>query len=121
MRWISKVFALLVLITVTTASQSGPTDSFVVSAKLTNAGRTFGEPNAVVLANAPATVEVAGSDGYTLMVTVSDITANQIQVVANLDSPHGSMAPTIVVRPDEAASVRVGELGLEVTVRRRGG
>ncbi|MFL6585710.1 MAG: hypothetical protein ACJ8GV_02335 [Luteimonas sp.] len=121
MQILVKVLALLALAVSSAAGQADPTDAFAVSAKLTSAGQTFAEPSAVVLAGSPASIEVAGSDGYTLVVTVSEIAGDQIRIAADLDSSHGSMAPTIVVRPGEPASVWVGDLGLELTVRRSGG
>lgn len=121
MQMLVKFLALLALVTSSAASQPGPVASFAVSAKLMSAGQTFAEPQALVLADSPATIEVAGSDGYTFLVIVSDIAADQIRVVADLESSHGSMTPIIFVRPGEPASVWVGDLGLELTVERSGG
>jgi hypothetical protein len=93
---------------------------FAVSAELSHQGKAFGAPSAVVREGEPATVEVSGADGYRLGFTVRELAANEIEVVATVDSPHGRMAPTVVVRPGVPASIDVGEIGLKLTVNRSG-
>jgi len=116
-----KILAVLALSASATSGPASPPNSYAVSAKLTHAGQSFAEPSAIVLAGKPASIEVSGPDGYKLTLTVSDIAAREIQVVANLDSSHGSMAPTVIVRPGQPASVSIGDLGLELTVSRSDG
>lgn len=103
------------------SSLAAASDSYKVSVKLSHAGNSFSEPSAVVLADKPASIEVSGTDGYKLTLTVTDLAVDQIQVVASLDSAHGSMEPTVVVRPDQPATISVGDLSLELTVGRSGG
>lgn len=111
-----KILAVVVLTALAGSASATSPDTFAVSAKLTHGDHAFAEPSAVVLAGTPATLEVSGADGYKLTLTVSEISADEIQVAADLESSHGSMAPTLVVRPGQVASVSVGELGLELTV-----
>ena len=118
MRVWPKITTILVLCLSAGLSFASPPDSYQVSAKLTRAGQTFAAPSAVVLANKPASLEVTGPDGYKLTLTVTDLAPDKIQVAAHLDSAYGSMAPTVVVRPDKSASVSIGDLGLELTVSR---
>jgi hypothetical protein len=103
------------------SSFASPPGSYEVSAKLSHAGKTFGAPSATVQADKPADIEVSGADGYKLTLTITDLAPDEIQVTANLDSSHGSMAPTVVVRPGQLASVSIGDLGLDLTVSRNGG
>ncbi|WP_162615842.1 hypothetical protein [Solilutibacter oculi] len=121
MRIWSKIIATLVLCLPASLSFASPPGSYEVSAKLTHGGQAFAAPSAVVLANKPASIEVTGPDGYKLTLTVTDLAPDKIQVAAHLDSAYGSMAPTVVVRPDKSASVSVGDLGLELTVSRGDG
>ena len=100
---------------------ASPPGSYDVSAKLLHAGKSFATPSATVGADKPASIEVSGVDGYKLTLTVTDLAPDKIQVAANLDSSHGSMAPTVVVHPGQPANVSVGDLGLELTVNRSGG
>ena len=120
MRMLPMIFTALALCAPAGLSFAGPPGAYEVSAKLMHAGQPFATPNAVVLADKPASIGVTGPGGYKLMLTVTDIAPDKIQVAASLDSSHGSMAPTVVVRPGRPASVSVGELGLELTVRRSG-
>ena len=103
------------------SSIAAAASSYEVSATLSHAGKAFASPSATVLGDQPATIQVSGKDGYKLTLIVTDVSADEIKVVASLDSSHGSMAPTVVVRPDQAAAVSVGDLGLKLTVRRSGG
>ncbi|RYG85939.1 MAG: hypothetical protein EON59_11135 [Alphaproteobacteria bacterium] len=111
-----RVLGVLALSTYANAASAEPPDSFAVSTNLTYAGRSFARPSIVVLADKPATIEVPGAGGYKLTLTVSELDTHEIKVVAKLDSSHGSMAPTVVVRPGRPASASVGDLGLALTV-----
>jgi len=113
--------ALAALCLWSASSVAAAAASYEVSATISHAGKSFASPSATVLADQPATIQVSGKDGYKLTLIVTDMTADEIKVVATLDSSHGSMAPTVVVRPDQAAAVSVGDLGLKLTVRRSGG
>lgn len=121
MRVCLSILTTLALCVSASLSFAGPPGTYEVSAKLTHAGQPFAEPSAVVRANTPASIEVAGPNGYKLTLTVTDMAPDKIQVAADLDSPHGSMAPTVIVRPGQPASVSVGNLGLELTVSRDDG
>ena len=116
-----KSIATIALCLLANLSLANPPGSYAVSARLTHAGQAFAAPSAVVLANKPASIEVTGPDGYKLTLTVTDLAPDKIQIAAHLDSSHGSIAPTVVVRPDKPASVSIGDLGLELTVSRRDG
>ena len=116
-----KIIAILALCLPASLSLANQPGSYAVSAKLTHAGQSFAAPTAVVLANKPASIEVSGPDGYKLTLTVTDLAPDQIQIAAQVDSLRGSMAPTVVVRPDTPARVSVGDLGLELTVSRSDG
>ena len=121
MRIWPKIIVSLALGLLASLSFANPPSSYAVSAKLMQAGQTFAVPSAVVLANKPASIEVTGPDGYKLTLTITELAPDKIQVAAYVDSSHGSMAPTVVVRPDKPASVSVGDLGLELTVSRGDG
>jgi len=122
MRIRSKLFVALIAFCLCAASSiAAAAASYEVSATLSHSGRSFASPSATVLADKPATIQVSGKDGYKLTLIVTDIAADEIKVVASVDSSHGSMAPTVVVRPDQPATVSVGDLGLKLTVRRSGG
>ncbi len=95
-------------------------ESYTVTATLLHNGKAFGEPTAIVKGDTPATVEVSGTDGYKLSLTVSDLASDQIRVSAKVDSSHGAMEPVLVVRPAKPATVTVGDLALTVTVVRGG-
>lgn len=117
-----KLFAALLALSLSVTSCFAATPApYEVSVTLSHAGKSFASPSAVVQAGKPASIEVTGTDGYKLTFTVSDLTPDTIKVVASLASSYGSMAPTVVVRPDQPARVAVGDLGLEITVRRGGG
>ncbi len=106
----------LALVLASTASAAPAT--YAVEAQLSHKGHVFASPSAVVQEGVPATLEVTGPDGYRLVLTVTGQSADALALAATLDSPRGHMAPTLVVRPDQEGSIRVGELGLAVTVHR---
>ena len=96
-------------------------DSYEVSATLSHAGKPFAAPSAIVKSGQPASIESSGADGYKITLTVTDAGPDKIQVIARVTSRHGSMAPTVTVQPEKPAKVAVGDLGLELVVRPRGG
>ena len=113
--------AILACLVFAFPSLAAAADSYRVSATVSHSGKWVAAPSAVVLADKPASIEVPGDDGYTLAFTVTDLEADKIQIAVNLESAHGSMAPTMVIHPDKPATVSVGDLSLEVTVGRSGG
>ena len=115
------VLALVFLSALSVPVAAAASGSYRVSATLAHAGEAFAAPVAVVRADEEARVEVSGENGYSFAFTVTDLAADRIQVAAALDSGHGSMDPTVVVRPDTPATVSVGDLSLEITVSRTGG
>ena len=115
------VFALATLSALAFSNFASASDSYTVSATLSHAGESFASPTAIVRANEEARVAVSGDNGYELTFTVTDLAPDQLQVVATVTSEHGSMDPTVIVRPDTPATVSVGHLSLEITVSRSGG
>jgi len=95
-------------------------DTYKVTANLSHNGKSFGEPAAVVRADALASVEVAGPDAYKLEFTVTDVAKDEIKVAATLDSSYGTIAPVVIVKPGQPATVTVGDLSLTLTVDRTG-
>jgi hypothetical protein len=100
----------------TTASAAPAT--WAVEAQLIHKDHVFATPSAVVQDGVPATLEVTGPDGYRLAFIVTSQSADAVALAARLDSPRGNMAPTLVLRPDQPGSIRVGDLTLAVTVHR---
>ena len=94
---------------------------YAVSAQLSHQGEVFASPSAVVSEGEPATIEVAGADGYRLVLTVKEVDADRIEVAASLDSARGSMTPNVVVEPGATARVQAGDVGLALVVRRSNG
>lgn len=113
-----RVHVLLALLTATALASFGASASgrYVVSAELSHQGDVFASPVVTVEAGAPATVRVSGSDAFTLTIEAKGSGAGRIQVAASVDSKQGVMAPTMLVEPGVPASVRVGDLGLTLTV-----
>ena len=94
--------------------------TYAVSAELLRDGKSFAAPSVVVRNGEPATLHVSGCDEFTLTLTVNGLNAEKIEVATSVDSRHGSLAPTVVVEPGVPATVTVGDLGLRLTVNRRG-
>ena len=95
-------------------------DLYKVSASLAYKDKPFGTPSAIVKSDTPASVEMTGPSGYKLSFTVTDLAPDQIKVATSLDSTHGALAPTVVVRPGQPATVSVGDLSLTLKVDRAG-
>ena len=95
-------------------------DQYKVSASLAFKDKPFATPSALVKSDTPASVEMAGPSGYKLSFTVTDLAPDQIKVATSLSSAHGALAPTVVVRPGQPATVSVGDLSLTLTVDRAG-
>ena len=115
----SRLAVLVVLLL--SAFGTAASERYSVSAELTHQGKAFAAPSMVVRQGEPATVEVSGANGYRLALTVRDSTAGKIEVAAAVESAHGAMAPTVVVKPGVPASVTVGDLGIKLTVDRSDG
>lgn len=114
------MFSAIPLLALSVSFPAHASGLFAVSAELSHQGKVFAAPSAVVREGEPASVEASGADPYRLGFTVRELAANEIEVVATVDSPHGMMAPTVVVRPAVPASIDVGDIGLKLTVKRSG-
>jgi hypothetical protein len=121
MRIFLTFFIMTLALLASEASQAVQPAAYQVSATLSHAGQPFAAPRVSVQEGKPARIEVAGAEGYTFTVTVTDLAPDRIKVAATLDSSHGAMAPTVVVRPGEPASVAVDGIELTLTVQRHGG
>jgi hypothetical protein len=122
MRCVRKsVIVLAALVALAFSTSASAADTYKVSVTLSHAGETFASPAFVVHANKEAKVAVSGDGGYELKFTVTDLAQDKIQVAANVISEYGSMDPIMIVHPDTAAAVSVGDLRLEITVSRGGG
>ena len=96
------------------------TDLYKISASLAYKDQPFAAPSAVVKKNTQASVEASGPSGYKLSFTVTDLAPDKIKVATSVESQHGALAPTVVVRPGQPATVSVGDLSLTLTVDRAG-
>ena len=113
--------AALAFCTLSSPLVASPGAVYEVSAVLSHAGEPFAAPTATVKAGQPATLEVTGPNAHKITLKVTDLAQDKIQVAAAVASPHGSMAPTVVLRPGEPGTVSVGDLSLELTVKRTDG
>ena len=93
---------------------------YKVTASLAYKDKPFGTPSAVVNNDTPASIELSGPSGYKLSFTVTDLAPDKIKVATSVESQHGALAPTVVVRPGQPATVSVGDLSLTLTVDRSG-
>jgi len=121
MRNLPRIFAAVTFSVFSVSSLAAASGLYKVSATLSHAGKTFAAPSVVVSAGQPASIEVSGADGYKITLTVTDVAVDKIQVVAQVNSAHGSMHPTVVVHPNQPATVSVGNLQLGLSASRRGG
>ncbi|MGY0613483.1 hypothetical protein [Luteimonas sp. A501] len=112
------IAALAALVLPIGASFAAQPTTYEVSATLSHSGVPFASPALRVEPGVPASVEVVGPDGYTLSLTITEGDEGSVKVSTKLDSSHGSMDPTIIVRPGEPATVSVGDLGLDLTIHR---
>ena len=83
---------------------------YKVSATLQHSGAVFASPALTIQAGVAGRVEVSGPNGYALELTISDADQGALKVDADLNSVHGSIAPTFVVRLNGPAKGAVGEL-----------
>lgn len=104
------------LLPIATADAVDPA-TYDVSATLRHSGSVFAEPRLRLRPGVPARIEVAGPDGYSLGLQILETNPDALDVEARLDSMHGSMSPTLVVRPGQPASISIGELQLDITVQ----
>ena len=95
-------------------------ERFKVSAELSHQGRAFAAPALVVEAGKTALTRVAGDDGYSLAITVTPLEDGSLKVSSDLRTAHGETAPVLVMQPGKPATVKVGEIGMSLTVARSG-
>ena len=118
MRAMKRLLAGLAAALATTAAAHAGGDEYRISATLSNEGRVIAAPVMSVRGHERATIEVAGADAHMFALTVTGVDAETVQVEAEVESAHGSMQPTMLVRLGEPASVTVGKLALELRVMR---
>lgn len=116
-----KGVSILLVLALGMASSSGvAAQRYTVSASLLHKGKQFAAPVVVVDDSTPADIEVSGADGYTFSVAVTRAGVDKLRISSHLDSPYGSMAPVVVVRPGEPATVSVGDIAVSFTAERSG-
>lgn len=107
--------SLAIMSLAATAAHAGG-GRYRIDATLLHDGKPFAAPAMTVNGGEPATIEVAGAEAFKLAVTATGVDAETARLEADLQSVHGSMQPTIVVRMGEPASMTVGDLRIEVNV-----
>jgi hypothetical protein len=95
-------------------------ERYRIDATLLHEGQPFAAPAMTVNGGEPATIEVAGAEAFKLAFTATGVDAETVRFEADLESAHGTMQPTMIVRTGEPASVTVGDLCVEVKVARVG-
>jgi hypothetical protein len=61
---------------------------------------------------------VAGSDGFELTFTVTDLGDNKLKIASKLDSAHGAMAATqMTVQAGKLASIALDDMELRILVQ----
>lgn len=113
-RWAT---SLAIALFAATAAHAGG-DRYQINASLLHDGKPFAAPAMTVLAGEPATVEIGGPDAFKLAITATGVDAQAVRIEADLESVHGSMQPTMIVRTGEPASVAVRDLRVELKVAR---
>jgi hypothetical protein len=101
------------------------TGSYKVSATLLHNDRPFASPTVIVKPGVPAEITVSGNNGYTLSLTVTELSDNKVKVSSKLNSmQYGDTSPVVIVRLGQPATVEVGKagstMGLRLTVTRTG-
>lgn len=92
-----------------------------VTATMAQQGEVFATPSLVVERGRQARASVDGHDPYALALTLSPAEGGAVHVAADLQSARGSMAPEVIVRPGQPASVAVDGLTLTLTADPVGG
>lgn len=105
---------LLLLISASCAAHAA--ESYDVSLQIFHDARLIGSPSLIVEDDKPASIRVGGQNGYEISVTTHRIQSNLIDVLMNLALDHDSMAPEMLVQPDEKASVAVGDIKIAIVV-----
>lgn len=108
----------IALLTATSAHAGG--ERYRIDATLLHAGEPFAKPVVIVRGGEPATIEATGRDAFRFAVTATSVDAEAVRIDADLESAHGSMQPTMIVRAGEPASMTVGDLRIEMRIARLG-
>lgn len=105
---------LLLLISASCTAHAA--EAYDVSLQIFQNARLVGSPSLIVEDDKPASIRVGGENGYEISVTTHRVQPDLIDVLMNLAIDHDSIAPEMLVPPDEKASVAVGDIKVAIVV-----
>ena len=115
-----KLFVALSALLLTVSLQASAKDNLYKLAFHISQGKTEASPTIVVKEGSPGTVQVLGTDGYSLTATATDAGQGKIKVSLVYKSASSSSAPTLIVREGQEASLTQGETEIKLIATRRG-
>ncbi|HET8816044.1 MAG TPA: hypothetical protein VFM61_01210 [Pseudidiomarina sp.] len=95
-----------------------PAQLFTLDVKLSHQNVLFAEPSIMLEAGKTGEIAINGTRAFTLKLTVDEQADNTVKITSALDSVYGEMAPVVVAKLNETATISVGDLAIALNVRK---
>ncbi len=105
--------ALAIILMCASAARAAD-ETYDIHVTLFHQGSPFATPVMTVQAGERATIEATGPDAFKLALTATPIDADTVQIAGELESAHGSVLPTLIVKTGALATITAGAIGLEL-------
>lgn len=108
--------ALLGLLSISAAAE--PAQLFALDVKLTHQNELFAEPSILLEAGKTGEIAIDGTRAFTLQLTVDEQPDDTVKITSALNSVYGDIAPVVIVKLNETATVSIGDLAIAVNAKR---
>lgn len=111
------LIALVGLFSVSTIAAE-PAQLFTLDVKLSHQNELFAEPSIMLEEGKTGEISIDGTRAFTLKLTVDEQADNTVKITSALDSVYGEMAPVVVAKINETATVSIGDLAIALNVKK---
>lgn len=95
-----------------------PAQLFTLDVKLSHQNALFAEPSIMLEEGKTGEISIDGTRAFTLQLTVEEQADNTVKITSALDSVYGEMAPMVVAKLNETATVSIGDLAIALNVKK---
>jgi hypothetical protein len=113
---IKNLLRMLFAITAVSASVfANATNFYLVSFEVLRDGQSIASPNLMMSENEPASLKIAGVNGFELSAVIRSTSMREMQLAVFLKTESGEMSPAFMFTP--GAALKIAEGGLELRIK----
>ena len=116
-----KLFAVFGALLLTASIQASAKDNiYKLAFHISQSGKAEASPTIYVKDGVPGTIELSGTDGYSLTATAVGTGQGKIKVSLAYKSTSNSSSPILIVKEGQEASFKQGNVEVKLVATRRG-